>query len=321
MINSPKNFNVGGKNFETVHDYFHDLAYQRGFEKYIPLFKEDFITSDDHQLHLDILSQSPTAHTIIIVPGTAIYGFCYAGIMIKLYEAGFNVIAPDLRGHGRSTGIRGDYTIEELVTDVQHIITYASKHFNKHISLLGSSQGAIVSLYTASKDKRIESMVCQNIADLSAPETVQLTRHQNLYKILRPLIIKAGELMPNTQVPITSYLNLESIKLSYYGNLKNFIAQDPLVLKSISLRALKSLSTAKMHKPIEYIDIPTMVISGKEDTIFPIAYTQSIFDKLQCQKEFKIYDNCDHALIHENVDLIHEDISNWFLKNSSIYST
>lgn len=309
-----KNFNVGDKFFETVHDYFHDLAYQRGFEKYIPLFKEDYIYSDHHRLHLEILIQSPSSPTIVIVPGTAIYGFCYAGIMIKLYEAGFNVIAPDLRGHGRSTGVRGDYTIEELVSDVQHIISYAVKNFNSHVSLLGSSQGSIVSLYTASKDSRIESMVCQNIADLSAPETAQLTRHQNLYKILRPLIIKAGELLPNTQVPIASYLNLESIKLSYYGNLKNFIAQDPLVLKSISLRALKSLSTAKMHKPIEHIDIPTMVISGKEDTIFPIAYTQSIFDKLQCQKELKIYDDCDHALIHENVDLIHEDISKWFLK-------
>jgi pimeloyl-ACP methyl ester carboxylesterase len=225
-------------------------------------------------------------------------------------------------------GLYQSLLTESLVQQLQELdARLTARHSDLHVEeapdrlamhLAKVIQTAIASL---SKDKRIESMVCQNIADLSAPETVQLTRHQNLYKILRPLIIKAGELMPNTQVPITSYLNLESIKLSYYGNLKNFIAQDPLVLKSISLRALKSLSTAKMHKPIEYIDIPTMVISGKEDTIFPIAYTQSIFDKLQCQKEFKIYDNCDHALIHENVDLIHEDISNWFLKNSSIYST
>lgn len=307
-----KNFSIGSKHFANVADYFHDLASQRGYEKYIPFFKEDQVISDGQVLHIETLIHSKSAPTIIIVPGTAIYGFCYAGIMIKLYEAGFNVIAPDLRGHGRSEGIRGDYTIEELVTDVQAVITYAATNYNKYISLLGSSQGSIVSLYTASKDDRIQSMVCQNIADLNATETIQLTRHQNLYKVMRPLIMKAGELIPQTQVPIGSYLNLESIKLSYYGNLKNFLNQDPLVLKSISLRALRSLSSAKMHRPIEMLDIPTMVISGTEDSIFPISYTQSIYDKLQCKKKLKLYDQCDHALIHENVDLIHEDIAEWF---------
>lgn len=312
MNRHPKNFTVGQKFFLNVHDYFHDLAHQHGYEKEMHLFTQDHVTSDGHTLHLELLINSDTAPTIIIVPGTAIYGFCYAGIMLKLYEAGYNVIAPDLRGHGRSTGVRGDYTIEELVIDVRNVISYAVVNFSRDVSLLGSSQGAIVSLYTASCDDRIQSIVCQNIADLSSPETTQLVRHQNLFKILRPLIIKAGDLLPQTQVPIGSYLNLESIKLSYYGNLKNFLQQDPLVLKSISLRALKSLSTAKMHKPIEEINIPTMVMSGVNDTIFPLSYTKAIYNKLTCKKELKLYENCDHALIHENVDLIHEDITRWF---------
>jgi alpha-beta hydrolase superfamily lysophospholipase len=309
---SLSNFLVGNKQFETVHDYFTDLATMYGYEKYIPHFKQDHVMSDGNILHLEILKKSQLAPTIIIVPGTGIYGFCYAGIMIKLYEAGYNVIAPDLRGHGRSGGIRGDYTIEELVIDIRHVISYTIDNFNRNVSLLGSSQGAIVSLYTASIDERIQSMICHNIADLSAPETAQLARHQNLFKILRPLIIKTGEILPQTQVPISSYLNLESIKLSYYGNLKNFIQQDPLVLKSISLRALKSLSSAKMHKPIEEMNIPTMVMSGLDDTIFPVSYTQAIYDKLNCKKDLKLYENCDHALVNENVDLIYKDVIGWY---------
>lgn len=310
---NPANFIIGNTFFATIEDYFIDLSHKYGYHEYLQHFSStDIESSNNIRLHIEMLRNSKESPTIIIVPGTAIYGFCYAGIMIELYNAGFNVIACDLRGHGRSSGIRGDYSIEELVEDVQHTISYAIKEFNSQVFLLGSSQGAIVSLYTASADDRVKAMVCHTIADLGAPETAQLVRHQNLFKLLRPIVIKAGELLPKTQVPISSYLDLESIKLSYYGNLKKFIEQDPLVLKSISLRALRSLSTSKMYKPIESIAIPTLVISGANDTIFPVLYTKSIYNKLQCKKDFILYENCDHALMHENVDLIHNDIIRWF---------
>jgi pimeloyl-ACP methyl ester carboxylesterase len=53
------------------------------------------------------------------------------------------------------------------------------------VSVMGSSQGGIVAFYLAAKDERLRSVICQNIADLSAPEAVQLSRNPLLFRYIR----------------------------------------------------------------------------------------------------------------------------------------
>lgn len=82
-----------------------------------------------------------------------------------------------------SEGIRSNYTISEIMKDAQSVITYAIKRFNAKVSVMGSSQGGIVAFYLAAKDYRINSVICQNCADLTSPDTLQLSRHPRVFLV------------------------------------------------------------------------------------------------------------------------------------------
>lgn len=54
-----------------------------------------------------------------------------------------------------------------------------------------------------------------------------------------------------------------------------------------------------------------MVITGTADTIFPVSYTQWLYDKLTCKKRLQLYEGLDHAMLHENVDTVLPPVLEW----------
>ncbi len=299
------------KTFQTLHEYFDYIADTLGYPRVHEYFKTDWVLSDGLKLHVDVYEYDPNAPTIVFIPGTAIYALCYGDLLYRLGQSGYNIVGFDPRGHGQSEGVRGDYTITELMKDAENVITYAINRFNKKVTLMGSSQGGIVAFYMAAKDERLDSVICQNFADLTAEETLQLARHPRLFKYLKLLIAKAGGIIPNTQVPVTSYIDLEKIPVQYFGNAKNFMDSDPLTLKTISIRALQSLAHTEMAKPVGEIKVPVMVLQGTADSIFPVSYTQAIYDKLTCRKKFVQFPGRSHAVLHEDVEEVIPALTGW----------
>ena len=299
------------KTFNTLHEYFDFIAETLDYPRVHEYFKSDWVISDGLKIHVDVYEHDPYAPTIVFIPGTAIYALCYGELLYKLGMSGFNIVAFDPRGHGQSEGTRGDYTISEIMKDAENVITYAINRFNNKVSLMGSSQGGIVAFYMAAKDERLNSVICQNFADLTAPETIQIARHPRLFKYIKFLIVKAGGVIPNAQIPITSYIDLDKIPVKYFGSAKNFMESDPLALKTVSLRALQSLAHTEITKPVEQIKVPVMVLQGTADSIFPVSYTQSIFDRLTCKKRFSLFPGKSHAVLHEDAEHVIPEINSW----------
>ena len=282
------------------------------YTPYHHYFEKDSVESNGKKLHLDVYVHDKNAPTIIMIPGTSLYSLCYVELMYKLgEEGGFNFVGFDPRGHGRSEGTRGDYSVNEIMEDAQATIGYAIERFNEKVSLLGSSQGGIVAFYLACIEDRIQSVVCQNFADLTDSETLNLSRFPNLSRAIKPLLKNFGKVFSETQIPVDMYLHLGGIKIKNFGNAKAFIESDPLALSTVSIRALKSLCDTPMPKKISEITTPVMVFQGTDDTIFPVEYTQSIFDKLNCKKEFKVFEGLNHALVTDNVEEILPSILDW----------
>ncbi len=299
------------KTFNTLHEYFDYIAETVGFPRVHEYFKSDTVISDTLKLHVDVYEHDANAPTIVFIPGTAIYGLCYGDLLYKLGQTGYNIVSFDPRGHGQSEGVRGDYSITDIMKDAENVITYAINRFNSKVNLMGSSQGGIVAFYMAAKDERLNSVICQNFADLGAPETLQLARHPRLFKYIKLLIARHGHRLPNVQIPVTSYIDLEKIPVKYFGSAKVFMETDPLTLKTVSLRALQSLAHTVMVKPVEQIKVPVMVLQGTADSIFPVAYTQKIFDKITSKKKFSLFPNRSHAVLHEDADAVIPEINAW----------
>lgn len=290
--------------FDWVADIFNYPHFHREFET-------DTVKSDNVKLHLDVLTADKNAPTVIVMPGTAIYALCHAELMYKIYQQGYNVVGFDPRGHGQSTGERGDYSAQELMIDAGNVISYAIQRFNAKVNLFGSSQGGIIALYMAAKDERLDSVICHTFADLSDDSAIRLTRHPRLFKYLKTVLAPAGKLVPMAHVPVNAYIDIESIPVRHFGNLMNFIEQDPLALKYITLRALQSLSGVVPAKPFEKITTPVLMFQGDNDSIFPVKYTESLFNRLTCKKQIKIFKGRAHSIITENVDEIMPTITKW----------
>ncbi len=54
-----------------------------------------------------------------------------------------------------------------------------------------------------------------------------------------------------------------------------------------------------------------MVLQGTADSIFPVSYTQKIFDKIQAKKKFSLFPNRSHAVLHEAAEEVIPEINSW----------
>ena len=237
---------------------------------------------------------------------------CYAEFLHALYTAGMNVVGLDPRGHGQSDGLRGHYTIQSIMEDAEHAIQYAKQNFSGPVHLIGSSQGGITALYLATKGVSVDSVVCQNIGDLTAKEANQLSRFPWLGRLGKPMLKLFARLIPKARIPIHSYLALYKVRVKHFGNARRFMQEDPLALEHITLGTLASLASTHLPNPLAAITLPVFVFQGDADEIFPVAYTQHLVDAIGSPiKKFKVYPNRGHGIMVNEPGEVAHDVFDW----------
>jgi alpha-beta hydrolase superfamily lysophospholipase len=273
-------------------------------------FTETYIEANGIKLHLDVFSAGKNAPTIVFIPGTAVYAKFYIEFMYKMYLQGFNVVGFDPRGHGLSSGRRGDYTINEIVDDTLAVAKYARERFGGKIALAGSSQGGMVAFYAAARDNSIAAAVCHNIADLNGKDNLVLSKVRPP-QFMVPLAEFMANVYKNYSIPITLYLDLSREKTRSGTDALTLINRDPLAVTWITFRALGSLMHTDLAKPVEKITVPIMLIHAEKDSIFPQAYVENIFNRLTCKKKYLFFKNTEHLVMTNNVDEVVPPITAW----------
>jgi alpha-beta hydrolase superfamily lysophospholipase len=273
-------------------------------------FTETFIEANGHRLHLNVFSAGPNAPTIVFIPGTAVYAKFYIEFMYKMYLQGFNIVGFDPRGHGLSSGSRGDYTINEIVDDTLAVVKYARELFGGKVAIAGSSQGGIVAFYAAARDNSIAAAVCHNLADLNGKDNLILSQVRPP-QFMVPLAEFLAGLYKSYTVPVFLYLDLAKEKSKSGTRADKLLKDDPVVIKWITIRALGSLMHTDLAKPVEKIKVPIMLIHSDKDTIFPQAYVENIFNKFTCKKKYLLFKNTQHLVMTNNVDEAVPSIAAW----------
>jgi alpha-beta hydrolase superfamily lysophospholipase len=293
---------------ENLRDHFDSLMRARGAAVSFDRFTTASTTSGGLRLHLDVIQSAAGAPTVVFVPGTAVYGLAFGDLLAGLADGGCNVVSVDLRGHGRSEGVRGDYTIPELVDDARAAVDYARRRFGGPVVVAGSSQGGIVALYLAATDAPIAGVICHNAADLADPALLRAMGKPAALELLRPVLNTAARAFPRFSLNIGRYLDL---LLPGKSLVKDYLAADPYAVKVISLRALASLSNARLARPVEAITTPVMLITGGRDKIFPLPFTEALFRRLTCEKRLQVYPGRGHFLLTNKVHTVLPDLHAW----------
>jgi len=270
--------------------------------------EEDSIECGGEKLHLDIFSTDASKRAIVFVPGTSLYALAYAEYMHKMRLLGFNVVGFDPRGHGRSGGRRGSYTLDTLVEDAAAAVGYAMDRFGDGVAISGSSQGGIVAFYEAAADERLAAAVCHNIGVMDEEAVYSISRWPQVSRIAGRFMPLAG-LIPELRLPVSVYLDLTAEPTRFGMNALEFVREDPLVVLAVALKALVSLTSTPPPRPVEEITVPVMVLQAELDAMFTEAYTRSVYDRLTCDKEFLVVGGASHLILTNDVDAVAPEVA------------
>ena len=95
------------------------------------------------------LYEKVSDHIVILSHGFSANYTYYDGLSEELNRNGFSTLRFDFNGHGRSDGEQTDMNVMNECLDLMAVIKYVKSLGYRHISLVGQSQGGVVTSMAA----------------------------------------------------------------------------------------------------------------------------------------------------------------------------
>ena len=281
-----------------------------GYENY----KETLIYSNGTKIALSIYESRTDDPCIIFIPGTMTHPMFYDDFLTLLAKKKFNVIGVHPISHGKSPRDKSKYNFDGMIENVINSISYCINNYNNQVILMGSSKGGILSIAAAGIDNRIKAVFPHNILLPSLSDSIKVTSFPDYFEVfynLIPILMNIGaKILPELQIPITAYLDLD--RIFTVEETKRQFYQDPLGLTKYPLFFLSSLFSADLDLITDgSIKCPVIVIASKGDTLFPYEYCCKVFEKINApEKEMLVFDEPHHLIFNESINDVIDPIIN-----------
>jgi alpha-beta hydrolase superfamily lysophospholipase len=243
--------------------------------------------------------------TIVLVHGGGEHSGRYEETAKRLNQESFSVIAPDLRGHGKSPGQRGHVLrFEEYLEDVAACLARDVPADQRPPILLGHSLGGLVCTYYAiAHPQTIRCLVLSSpLWGLNVP--VSAWKHAVAcglsglwpsFAMRRP--VHAGEVLSHDPQVKASYLN------------------DPLVHFTVSCRFYTEMRHRQEQLPtvLPQLSVPVLILQASEDRIASAEATRRLFPLVgSAQKRLIVYDGFYHEILNEvEKERVIQDLVAW----------
>jgi acylglycerol lipase len=228
-----------------------------------------------------------------LVHGLGEHSSRYSHVAEAFTRDGFVLFGSDLRGHGRSGGMRGHIpSIEDLLQDIDVLLEQARMRYpGLPLFLYGHSLGGIVVLYYGLIRKPIVKGV---IASSSGMHTA--LENQPLKVVMAKVL---GTVMPGIAIPS----GLDTKSISRNENVVQAYITDPLVHDRISLGFGKiMLGVAKWT--LEHagkFSLPLLLLHGKGDTLAFPSSSMEFAAPLKEKCTLVVWDDAYHELHNEPI--------------------
>ena len=199
---------------------------------------------------------------------------------ISFFEKKFYVICYDTRGHGASSAPQGPYSIEQLGTDVVHLLD----HLNiQKASFCGISMGGLTGQWLAiHHPERFNHVIVCNTAAKIGQEQAWNDRAQ---------LVREQGLKPIAETAASRWFT------------EPFIRSNTAIVESLSndlgagspegyASCCEALAKADVREQLKNITIPTLVVAGQKDPVTTVADAQYIINHVRSSSLFEI--NASH---------------------------
>ncbi len=228
----------------------------------------------------------------------------------KIFENKYNVLIYDIRGHGESKKYPNysDYEIKNFALDLHDLVVYLNI---KKFVLISNSFGGLIALEYI---KLWRDTVVANI--FTSPEVYLGTGV--LAKIIRPalkifttiLAILPFNPKPRGHVDYSKYI----------GSTDWDVGRNLADMRNTTLRAhfyaLRQSLNLNQEYSLEKINVPTLIIHGKKDTMVPIKNAISMHKEIK-NSEFMTVENIDHNTAHNAVKEMSKAIESFIEKHKA----
>ena len=241
---------------------------------------------------------------VLLIHGLSDHAGRYGHVGAFFAEAGYTMVIPDLRGHGRSFGQRGHFpSYRAVMDDLTLFLEEARKRYPAlPIFLYGHSMGGnLVLNYLIRNNPALAGAV------VTSP-WLRLNFKPGLFKAL--LAIAANRVFPSMSRPdgiIPSYLSHDEAVVARY-------ISDPLVHHMISVRTFIEISRAGEYaiKHAGKVTSPLLLMHGTGDRLTSFEASQEFSEKVTANITFKPWEGLYHELHNEiEKDKILGYIPNW----------
>lgn len=252
---------------------------------------------------------------LIGIHGMASHGIEYVQVADQLAKNNVIIYAPDLKHHGKSSGIKGDIeNFEEIIDQVNEFISFLkNKHDNIPIFLMGISLGSTVAInYQIMFPNTLKGLILNSPAvktklHLSFSDFVESPLYLLTYLFFR------GKPMID--------LRKRSARCSRNPWRIKFEENDELHLKKISLRYLLQGNAwdIKAFKGAEKISCPVLILQGTSDSTVTYKGVEEFFNRIPIKdKKLVEFKGAYHCILSDPV-MIEQDgwkiLRNWILSH------
>ncbi len=254
-------------------------------------FEQFFSTKDHLKLYQQGWQVSNPKAVVYMVHGLGEHSSRYKHVAFALNKAGYTLVAFDLRGHGKSQGVRGHApSIDHLIDDIDIFARNVAERYPKIPRLLyAHSLGGLLAI-----DYCIRCKPAILGAVISAPGLRSSLQEQKMKVFLSKM---GGLLLPAVQLKS----GLDPTTLSHDENVVKAYIDDPLVHDDISFglarSMLEGISFAFTHA--SEITIPLLVMHGSADRLVFPSGSQDFCRLIQGDCTLKIWEGMYHEIHNE----------------------
>jgi len=232
----------------------------------------------------------------------------------RLRDEGLTTMTFDFPGHGRSEGLRGMVNLRVWAYNIRDALNYLAKHGYQRFALVGWGCGGSAVVLAAAHDRRVECAVT-----LAAPVFLMPPFGERVALGAAILISRVKRAIWKQTMTLSRVNDLGNIRYTVDEQTNQRFLSDPRLishLQTVPVEESLDCTWSDITQAAKKVNIPLLVIHGKQDQVLPAEQSSRLYEIAQGQKVFKLIEGCGHALhLDSKRDEVFNLIAQWIKRH------